>query len=66
MTLKFFERRAAKEMCRKLKDGLGFSCRLGLIKRTILSLHGRKYLIETNAPEYVIKDMKIAGKSERG
>jgi len=59
MTLKVNERRIANEICRTLKDGLGFSCSVGLIKRTILSLHGREYLIKTDAPECIVEDIKI-------
>ena len=59
MTLKVNERRIANEICRKLRDGLSFSCEIDLIKRSLFSLQGKKYLIKTDAPECVIKDIKI-------
>jgi hypothetical protein len=59
MTPRGYEKRMAKEMCRTLKDGLGFSCKIVLMKRTVFSPRGKKYVLRTNAPENIIQDILV-------
>ena len=57
MTLRGYGKRMAKEMCRTLKDGLGFSFKIMLMKRTIFSPRGKKYVLKTDAPENIVQDI---------
>lgn len=59
MIQKSYNKKNANEMCRRLKDGLSFSCKIVLIKRTLFSLRGRKYIVKTDAPKSVVKDIII-------
>lgn len=59
MIQKSYKKKTANEICRRLEDGLGFSCRIVLMKRSIFSLHGRKYLVKTDAPENVAQDIVV-------
>ena len=36
---------------------MGFSCKLVLIKRTLFSLRGRKYIFNSDAPEIIATDV---------
>ena len=56
---KGYTKKKAKEVCRKLEDGLGFSSRIVLIKRSALSRDGARYYIKTNAPERIAKDVML-------
>jgi hypothetical protein len=59
MMQKNYSKKTANELCRRLRDGLGFSCRILLMKRTIFSLRGKKYVVETDAPERVLQDIIV-------
>ena len=59
MTLGVYEKRIAKEICRKIEDGLGFSCKIVLMKRTLFSLNGKKYVVKTDAPENIVQDIIV-------
>lgn len=59
MTQKSYKKTTAKEMCRRLKNGLGFSCKMVLMKRTIFSLRGKKYVLKTDAPENIVQDIMV-------
>ena len=59
MIQKNYKKKTANEICRRLNGGLGFSCKVVLIKRTLFSLRGRKYIVETDAPKIVVKDIII-------
>ena len=59
MIQKIYKKKEANEICRRLKNGLGFSCKIVLIKRTSFSLRGRKYIVKTDAPKSVINDIII-------
>lgn len=59
MIQKSYKKKTANEICKRLDDGLGFSCRIVLIKRTILSPRGKKYKIKTDAPENIVHDIIV-------
>ena len=59
MTQKGYNKKIANEICRILKIGLGFSCEIEQIKRSLFSFRKKKYLIKTDAPEFVIKDIMM-------
>ena len=59
MNQKGYKKETANEICMRLRDGLGFSCKIVLIKRTFFSLRERKYIVKTDAPESVVKDLII-------
>lgn len=53
---KGYNKKNAKEIC-KLLEGLSFSCRIVLIKKTLFSLYGRRYLIKTDAPTRITNEL---------
>lgn len=56
MIITVYKKEKANEICRRVK-GLGFSCKIALIKGTLFKLYGRKYKIKTDAPEIIMKDV---------
>lgn len=56
MIKEHYNKKKAREICRRL-EGLSFSCRPTMIKRTIFFLGEARYIIKTNAPEIIIKDV---------
>lgn len=56
MINKHYKKKKANEIGRRLK-GLSFSCRPVLIKKTFFSLGKTKYIIKTDAPEIITKDV---------
>ena len=54
-----YKKKTANEICRRLNYGLGFSCKILLMKKTMFSLRRRKYLVKTNAPENIVQDIVV-------
>lgn len=59
MTLGGYEKRMAKEICRRIEGGLGFSCKIVLMKKTIFSFRGKRYVVKTDAPEKIVQDIIV-------
>jgi hypothetical protein len=56
MNEKRYEKKNARRICTIL-DGLGFSCKVLLKKRAFFSLRSNEYIILTNAPRPIFKDV---------
>jgi len=56
MTLSTYKKNKANEICRWLK-GLGFSCKIVLLKITLIKLRWEEYRIKTDAPEIIKKEI---------